>query len=78
METILTLVDLEVGQSGIITHILIAGSMQRRLLDLGFIHGTPIRCLFKNPSGDPIAYFLRNTTIALRKEDASNILIKIV
>ncbi len=52
------------------------GSMRRRLLDLGLIEGTCITCLQKSPSGDPTAYFIRGTVIALRAEDAAHILVE--
>lgn len=47
--------------------------LRRRLLDLGLIRGTKITPIFKSPLGDPIAYKVRSSTIALRKEDIKNI-----
>lgn len=44
--------------------------MQRRLLDLGFYQGTHVKKVLVSPSGDPIAYKVRGTTIALRNCDA--------
>lgn len=52
------------------------GSLKRRLLDLGIIKGAKITPILKSPSGDPTAFEIRGTLIALRKEDASLILIK--
>lgn len=51
------------------------GSMRRRLLDLGMIEGTRVWCAQKSPCGDPIAYAVRGAVIALRNEDAENILV---
>ncbi len=45
-------------------------------MDLGFVPGTEISTLMKSIGGDPIAYQLRGTTIALRKEQADQIFIK--
>ena len=45
--------------------------MKRRLLDLGFIPGATIKVLQRSPLGDPVAYQVSNTTIALRKEESS-------
>lgn len=45
--------------------------MKRRLLDLGFIPGATIKVLQRGPLGDPVAYQVSNTTIALRKEESS-------
>ena len=49
---------------------------QLRLLDLGLIAGTEVMALEQSPSGDPIAYFIRGAVIALRSEDASQILVE--
>jgi len=50
-----------------------SGNIQRRLLDLGLIKGTNIMASFRSPLGDPTAYEVRGTTIALREEDAGMI-----
>ncbi|MBE5819322.1 MAG: ferrous iron transport protein A [Clostridiales bacterium] len=47
--------------------------LRRRLLDLGLIDGTKITPIFNSPFGDPIAYKIRSSTIALRKDDVKNI-----
>ena len=47
------------------------GPLKRRLLDLGIIKNTKITPVLKSPSGDPTAFEIRGTLIALRKEDAS-------
>ena len=51
------------------------GSIRRRLLDLGICPKTLITPLFKSITGDSTAYFVRGSTIALRNEDANNILV---
>lgn len=51
----------------------LSGTMKRRLLDLGFIPGATVKVLQKSPLGDPVAYQVSNTTIALRKEESSQI-----
>ena len=47
------------------------GSLRRRLLDLGLIKGTTIIPVLKSPCGDPTAYSVRGSLIALREEDSS-------
>jgi DtxR family Mn-dependent transcriptional regulator len=47
------------------------GLERRRLLDLGFLPGTTVSATFANPGGDPKAYIIRDTVIALREEQAS-------
>ena len=55
-----------------------SGTTRRRMLDLGLIIDTVVEALAKSPSGDPIAYYIRGTVIALRTEDAANILVEAV
>ncbi|MGG2093682.1 FeoA family protein [Bacillus sp. S13(2024)] len=62
------------GQLVQIEKIKLEGTMKRRLLDLGFIPGATIKVLQKSPLGDPIAYQVSNTTIALRNEESSRII----
>ena len=51
------------------------GANRRRLLDLGILPGTAIEVDLKSPTRDPIAYRVRNTSIALRNSLADLILI---
>ena len=51
------------------------GANRRRLLDLGILPGTSIEVDLKSPMNDPIAYRVRNTSIALRNALADRILI---
>ncbi len=52
------------------------GDRRRRLLDLGFVKGTEISIDLMSPMQDPTAYLVKGTSIALRKDQASRILIK--
>ena len=49
---------------------------RRRLLDLGIYPGVKIRNCFKSASGEPVAYEVLGSTIALRKEQTQKIYIK--
>lgn len=46
------------------------GAERRRMLDLGLLPGTEVRAELVSPSGDPTAYRVRETLIALRREQA--------
>ena len=59
-----------------VSRLLSSGSMRRRLLDIGLIEGTDVECLQRSPAGDPVAYLIRGAVIALRAEDASQILVE--
>jgi DtxR family Mn-dependent transcriptional regulator len=49
---------------------------RRRLRDLGLIRGTLIQTEFASPAGDPVAYRIRGATVALRKEQADQVLVE--
>ena len=51
------------------------GNIRRRMLDLGLIMDTPVEAIHKSPLGDPIAYQIRGAVIAMRFEEASQILV---
>lgn len=72
----MNLYELPLNTIGIIDTLDCDGNLRRRLLDLGMVKGTKITPIFKSPGGDPIAYEIRKTTIALRKEDSSLIKLK--
>lgn len=61
----------QIGDKLEITSIQVKDIMRRRLLDLGFVPGAVIEVVQKSPLGDPIAFKVFNTTIALRKEESS-------
>lgn len=72
----MNLYELPLNTIGIIAELNCNGNMRRRLLDLGLVKGTKITPVFKSPSGDPTAYEIRRTLIALRKEDSELINLK--
>ncbi|SDW28578.1 ferrous iron transport protein A [Marininema mesophilum] len=61
------------GQTIRIHHLTLEGTMRRRLLDLGFVPGSDVTVLQRSPLGDPVAFRVIHTTIALRKEESSQI-----
>lgn len=68
--------DISPGQCAIVTGFSEKLRIRRRLQDFGIIDGTFVECLRKSPLGDPCAYLIRRTVIAIRKEDARQIYIK--
>ena len=52
------------------------GFSRRRLMDLGFTEGARIRPALRTFAGDPRAYEVRGTLIALRREQASQVLVR--
>jgi len=52
------------------------GFSRRRLMDLGFTEGAKIRPFLKTFAGDPRAYEVRGTLVALRRDQASQVLVR--
>lgn len=68
-----TLYDLALGERARIQRLRLDGEMSRRLSELGFLPGSEIVCLLKSPLGDPRAYWICDTLIALRGQDARGV-----
>ena len=73
-----TLDKLDINACGKIESIAACGSMRRRLLDLGFVKNTEVKCLGRSPLGDPSAYMVRGAVVAMRKRDALNVFISVL
>lgn len=71
--TTIPLSEAKTGMRLVLTGINVQGGLRRRLLDLGFVPGNVIEVLQKSPLGDPVAFRVNNTTIALRREESSQI-----
>ena len=69
------LLNLKIGEKGVVLNVEAEKTLKQRLRDIGFIKGTEVLVLHRSPSGDPIAYKLKNTVIALRNIDAKNIMV---
>lgn len=51
------------------------GAERQRLLDLGFVRGTEVTAEMTSVTGDPTAYRVRGSVIALRREQARLVLV---
>ena len=72
-----TLVDLRRGDVGILDAIDLPGDDARRLMELGFLPGTPVTAGFSAPGGDPRIFQVDGSEIALRRETAKRLTIKL-
>lgn len=70
--------DLTPGAAAVVRSVTPAcrGLARRRLFDLGLLPGTRIDVVFASPGGDPVAYRVRDTVIALRREQTRHILVE--
>ena len=69
----MTLKDLEIGSSAVIASVGGEGALRQHFLDMGVIPGAEIKLMKLAPLGDPKAYLIKGTVIALREEDSSKI-----
>ena len=69
----MTLDQLKIGHTGIITAVGGSGALRRRLLDMGLTPKTKVFVRKTAPLGDPIELFLRSYELTLRIENANKI-----
>lgn len=77
MQELIPLYRLPIGTPAHVRKLEFRGNIRRRMLDLGIIMDTLVEALQKSPSGDPTAYQIRGAVIAIRKEEASGILVEV-
>jgi ferrous iron transport protein A len=70
VKTTFSLAELPAGSSGTIRDIDTTSPTSQRLMDLGFVPGTPIRAVQEAPLGDPTTFQIRGYQVGLRKTEA--------
>jgi ferrous iron transport protein A len=55
----------------------LTGFVRRRLFDLGFTPGALVECVFRAALGEPTAYRVRGTVIALRPDQARRVEVEV-
>ncbi|GIW71919.1 MAG: iron transporter FeoA [Planctomycetota bacterium] len=61
------------GQGGVVLEVNGAGLARRRLLEMGFVAGTPVRVVRRAPLGDPLEVDVGGYRLSLRRELAAHI-----
>lgn len=69
----MTLNELKIGKSCVITKVGGEGALRCRLLDMGLIPHTEVKLVKKAPMGDPIELRLRGYELTIRIEEAKQI-----
>ncbi len=69
----MTLNELAIGETGIITAVRGEGALRRRLLDMGLTPRTKVMIRKVAPMGDPIEIHLRGYELTIRVDDAKDI-----
>ena len=67
----MTLADLYNNQSGIITKVRGRGAFRKRITEMGFVKGKPVKVIKNAPLKDPIEYSLMDYEVSLRRSEAS-------
>ena len=62
----ITLDKLKIGEKARVLKIEHDSDIQRRLWDLGLINGSVVEKISTSPMGDPSAFLVKNTAVALR------------
>mgnify|MGYP006357360605 CR=1 FL=1 len=68
--------DLCIGETAIVESINITGILKRRIIDMGLTKGCTVKIERVAPLGDPIDVKIKNSHIAIRKSDATNICVR--
>lgn len=67
----MTLADLKTGQSARLVSIGGDRAFRRRLMELGFVPGTPVSLRKIAPLGDPLEYTVRGCSVSIRRREAA-------
>ena len=68
--------ELKPLEKAVINEIPLSVPLRRRFWDLGLIENTEIQFLRESPLGDPKAYLIRGTVIAIRSDDCKDITVR--
>ncbi len=69
-----SLCDLKINEHAVIKELKTSGELRQRLMDIGFVPGTKVKCVRISPFGDPKAFLVRGAVIALRNSDSATVL----
>jgi ferrous iron transport protein A len=70
------LAELVEGESGVIDRIELPVDLAHRLMELGFLPGMSVTAARSAPGGDPRVFRVDGTEVALRRETAAGLLVK--
>ena len=70
------LADLLEGEAGVIESIDLPADLATRLMELGFLPGSSVTAARSAPGGDPRVFQVDGSEVALRRETAAQLLLK--
>jgi len=62
--------ELQTGETGVIVKILGHGAFRKRMIEMGFVKGRPLKVILHAPLRDPIKYMLMGYEVSLRTSEA--------
>ena len=71
-----SLVELRTGEQGVLERLDLPEDISRRLMELGFLPGSPVVAALSAPGGDPRVFRVDGAEIALRRETASRLILR--
>ncbi len=71
-----SLVELREGEQGVLDRLDLPDDVSRRLMELGFVPGSPITAALSAPGGDPRVFRVDGSEIALRCETAARLILR--
>ena len=72
----LTLDDLTTGEEARVKRIEARGPFKKRLLEMGFVQGSPVKVIKYAPLKDPVEYLVKGYHVSLRHEEAQKIIVE--
>ena len=69
----MTLKNVKVGQTVLVTRLNGEGALRRRIMDMGITKGTSVYVRKVAPLGDPVEVTVRGYELSVRKSDAEKI-----
>ncbi|HOV52120.1 MAG: ferrous iron transport protein A [Methanothrix sp.] len=69
--------ELVPGQGGRIASISPCGNLRRRLMEMGLVIGSELMVIRVAPAGDPVEVLLRGYSLALRKNEAKQLILEV-
>ncbi len=69
--------EMAVGEDGMIRAVNGTGFLRERLLELGLVAGTHIRCERLSPSGEASVYEVRSARLVIRHCDGAHVLAEV-
>lgn len=71
-----SLMELRRGEHGVLDRLDLPADISQRLMELGFLPGSPVVAAGSAPGGDPRVFRVDGAEIALRRETAARLILR--